>query len=68
MSRIEINQDWCKRCYLCLELCPKQVYTKGDKVSPKGGLPVEVRNIKDCSGCRQCELLCPDLAITVEQE
>ncbi len=68
MSRIEINQNWCKRCYICVDLCPKQVFAKGTKVSPKGGLLVEVRNIDDCSGCGQCELLCPDLAITVEQE
>jgi 2-oxoglutarate ferredoxin oxidoreductase subunit delta len=67
LYRIEMNEDWCKRCYICLELCPKKVLAKGDKVSPKGGLPVVVRNPKDCTGCRNCELLCPDQAITVEE-
>lgn len=68
LNRIEINHDWCKSCYICIELCPKNVYSKGDKVSKKGTLPVEIKNLEECTGCMQCELLCPDLAITVMEE
>lgn len=68
LMKIEINDDWCKTCYICVELCPKNVFSKANQVSKKGTLPVEVRNLKACTGCRECELLCPDLAITVTKE
>jgi len=65
LVQIEINQSWCKGCYICIELCPKGVYGKGDQVSAKGTQPVEIKNLEACTGCEQCELLCPDLAITI---
>ena len=68
MVQIEINQAWCKNCYICVDLCPKKVYSKSEKVSRKGTRPVEIRHLEACSGCMQCELLCPDLAITVTKE
>lgn len=68
MYRIEINQDWCKSCYICVDLCPKKVYAKSDKVSRKGTRPVEISKLAECNGCMHCELLCPDLAIAVLKE
>lgn len=66
--RIEINHDWCKTCYICIEICPMHVFAKADQLSKKGTLPVEIRDVKACKGCMLCELLCPDLAITVIKE
>jgi 2-oxoglutarate ferredoxin oxidoreductase subunit delta len=68
LYQIEINQDWCKSCYICVEMCPKKVYVKSDKVSRKGTRPVEISNLAECTGCMRCELLCPDLAIAVLKE
>ena len=65
---IEINHDWCKNCYICVELCPKKVFKKADKLGDKGKSYVEVQDINACTGCMQCELLCPDLAIVVTKE
>ena len=68
LIQIEINHDWCKTCYICIEICPKNVFEKADQVSKKGTLPVEIKNLEACTGCMQCELLCPDLAISVTKE
>lgn len=68
MYRIEIRQNWCKKCYICIELCPNNVLGKAEKISKKGILPVEIKKPEVCTGCMQCELLCPDLAIAVIKE
>jgi 2-oxoglutarate ferredoxin oxidoreductase subunit delta len=66
-ARIEINQKWCKGCYICLETCPKKVFGKAAEVSEKGFFPVIVARPEDCTSCLQCEMLCPDLAINVKK-
>ncbi len=53
---------WCKRCGICIAFCPKNVLDAG----PNGG-PVAARP-EDCIRCHQCELRCPDFAISVADE
>ncbi len=65
---IEINQKWCKGCYICVEVCPKKVFEKSPQVSEKGFQPVTAAHPELCTGCLQCEMLCPDLAINVKTE
>lgn len=59
MKEIIINQEWCKGCGICIELCPVNVleFNEADKSS--------VARPEDCIGCQLCELRCPDLAIEV---
>jgi 2-oxoglutarate ferredoxin oxidoreductase subunit delta len=56
--RIDINEKWCKKCGICIAFCPEKVF------DDKGGMPV-IRDLSACTGCLQCELLCPDFAIEV---
>lgn len=65
MSEIEINQDWCKGCYICVDVCPKNVLESDQGTLLRGFHPVVVARPEDCTGCRLCELLCPDLAIAI---
>ena len=58
---IEVRENWCKGCGLCVALCPKQVIEMSEIVKA-----VAARQ-EDCIGCRQCENICPDLAITVKE-
>jgi len=67
-ARIQINQTWCKGCYICLEACPKKVFEKSLEVVEKGFNPVVVAHPEQCTHCLQCEMLCPDLAIQVAKE
>lgn len=56
---IRINEQWCKRCRICIAFCPTKVYTEDM------GLPI-INDIGACTGCMLCEHLCPDFAIEVE--
>ena len=65
---IRINHQWCKGCYICLEVCPKKVFEKSPEVAEKGFNPIIAVHPEQCSYCGQCELLCPDLALHVVKE
>ena len=54
-----LNWQRCKRCGLCVELCPRQVFTTSDEGYP------DPSNIERCTRCKLCELWCPDYAIEV---
>lgn len=56
--RIEINETYCKGCYICIEFCPTQVLEMK-------GVVASVKNPEACIACMQCELRCPDFAIKV---
>lgn len=66
MAKIKLNQNWCKGCGLCIEVCPKNVYDREASVSAKGFRAITIKNPDACNQCRLCELLCPDIAITIE--
>lgn len=51
----------CKGCGICVAFCPKQVLALNDLQK------VAIVREEACVKCRQCEQLCPDYAIFVEQ-
>jgi len=57
--KVIINKTWCKGCGLCVAVCPKNVLELDES------LKSEPIRMGDCIGCRQCENMCPDLAITI---
>lgn len=61
-KNIEINKKLCKQCEICVHFCPKKVFAVDDDLFP------EVVDLEACTGCRLCELKCPDFAINVEAE
>jgi 2-oxoglutarate ferredoxin oxidoreductase subunit delta len=67
MPNITVNSEWCKGCHICVEVCPRHVLAVDSDVFVRGFHPVVVAKPEDCSTCLQCELLCPDLAITVDE-
>ena len=58
--QITINPSYCKACEICVAFCPEDVLEMRD------GVPVVV-NLDSCTECLQCEMRCPDFAITVER-
>jgi 2-oxoglutarate ferredoxin oxidoreductase subunit delta len=59
--RINIYRDWCKSCGICAAFCPRECLSLDAE-----GAPV-VDHAERCTGCRWCELHCPDFAICVRE-
>ena len=65
---VEIDDELCKGCEICSDLCPRNVLAPSKALSKRGYyLPVAVKKDK-CTGCRQCELMCPEMAILISKE
>jgi len=65
---IEVKEDWCKGCNLCIDRCPLDALEESDKLNKRGIRPPKLKEKNECNYCRFCELICPDLAITVFPE
>ena len=63
----EIEEDRCKGCGLCVDICPKSVLELSDKVNAKGYYPAYQARPEDCIFCTACCIMCPDVAITVSE-
>jgi 2-oxoglutarate ferredoxin oxidoreductase subunit delta len=57
-----IYGNWCKACQLCVAFCPAQALATGEDGRPYLAEPDK------CTGCRWCEIHCPDMAIYVRRE
>ena len=52
MSRIEIDQDRCKGCGLCVHVCPRKIIVlQQDKLNARGFYPAGVTEMSRCIGC-----------------
>ena len=65
MIKIQIEPEYCKGCGLCIYYCSKAVLRASDTPNSKGYRIVEVRSLENCIACRNCEINCPDFAITI---
>lgn len=63
--RITIEPKLCKGCGICVAFCPKKVLRMSEKMNEKGFRLCEVASLGDCIACRNCEMFCPDMAISV---
>lgn len=62
---IEIDQELCKGCELCMSFCPKSVISLADKVNAGGYVPASFNGGEECTGCAICAVVCPEVAIEV---
>jgi len=74
--RPEINPKYCKGCNICIYICPKGCYSKGDDISELGYTVPKVSAGEKCFNrgrtskmiCELCVLSCPDQAISWKKE
>jgi len=59
--RIRIIPRYCKGCEICVKLCPVQALGM-ERLKSK------VADIDKCILCMQCEMRCPDFAVSVEKK
>lgn len=67
-----IDERYCKGCNLCVEVCPKKVYSPGHRLSDRNYIiphmdPEKCVNKERPGACNLCVLICPDQAIWLEE-
>lgn len=65
---INIDKKLCKGCNICVQVCPKDVLELSPERNEKGYNVCQVVNPEECILCKQCEINCPDLAISVKED
>ncbi len=65
---IEVNQELCKGCEICIAFCPKGVISPSDRLNASGYLPASFTDSGQCTGCAICAVVCPDVVIEVFRE
>lgn len=66
-GRVLIDDERCKECSLCVNACPFGVLRISERINTRGFHPVEAAFPAQCTGCRLCAIMCPDVVITVER-
>ncbi|RDY22813.1 4Fe-4S dicluster domain-containing protein [Romboutsia maritimum] len=68
-GKVTFNQERCKSCGLCIEVCPAGIIEiDTNTINLKGYNPAKVSEVEKCVGCASCAMMCPDVAITVERD
>ncbi|MBR9676494.1 ferredoxin family protein [Candidatus Woesearchaeota archaeon] len=62
MVRVVIDYSKCTGVLSCIDVCPTNVFEKGEDGRAK------VINEAECIVCRACESACPQGAITVSED
>jgi 2-oxoglutarate ferredoxin oxidoreductase subunit delta len=66
-GHIQIDGERCKGCLFCIDVCPKESIFLSEELNLKGYLVAAFDPDKGCTGCGNCALMCPDVAIEVER-
>lgn len=64
-GKIKINEKYCKGCGFCVEVCPKGALEQNAKTNEKGYIVPEIINEDECIFCKNCEFICPEMAISI---
>ncbi len=68
MGKMTVDENVCKGCGLCVQVCPSKIIALAkNRLNAKGYNPAEVLKMEKCTGCAMCGIICPDSAITVER-
>lgn len=67
-GKVMFNENRCKGCEICIEVCPKNIIEMNkSNVNVKGyhAATVKEENIEECIACGNCAVMCPDCVISV---
>lgn len=59
--KVHFARNRCKACGICIAFCPGNVFTMAVNKQSVVSFPDQ------CTGCKKCELYCPDFCIFVEE-
>jgi 2-oxoglutarate ferredoxin oxidoreductase subunit delta len=67
MKILAVDVIWCKGCGLCIEECNRLVLGWSGDRNDKGHSYPQVKNADNCINCECCVVICPELAISLEE-
>ena len=67
-QRIKLIKQLCKGCGYCIEFCPNKVFEKSEEITERGVTPPRIKDPDKCTLCGLCTRLCPDFALTIEED
>ncbi|HPS13244.1 MAG TPA: 4Fe-4S dicluster domain-containing protein, partial [Prolixibacteraceae bacterium] len=62
MDSLSINRAICKKCHLCVEVCPNKIYT----TDSAGEVLIRADRIGLCFKCGQCMAICSTRSVVVD--
>ena len=65
---VNINQELCKGCQLCVCFCPEDSIYMADNLNASGYQAAVFNDSGKCSGCAICALVCPEVVIEVYRD
>lgn len=65
---IVIDKEFCKGCKFCVDFCTKDAVYISERINIKGYNYAVFDEEKGCTGCANCALMCPEVAIEVYRE
>ncbi len=67
-GKVTFNENECKGCELCVQVCPvKIIRLDFTKTNETGYHPAGIDEMEKCIACANCAITCPDSVITVER-
>jgi formate dehydrogenase (NADP+) beta subunit len=65
---VTINEQLCKDCGYCREVCLLGVFEQSVNFNPAGYRPAVAAHAERCVGCLRCLYICPDFSIGIRQK
>jgi 2-oxoglutarate ferredoxin oxidoreductase subunit delta len=66
--RLKINRDLCKGCQLCIAECGQKLLAMSEEQNRYGTSFAAISEMRLCTGCSRCAVVCPECAIEIEKE
>lgn len=67
-QHVTVDQDRCKGCNLCVEVCPNKLFVSGGPLNAQGHRVVVMIDTPYCTACLDCVQICPDNALIPPRE
>ncbi|NPV69910.1 MAG: 4Fe-4S binding protein [Firmicutes bacterium] len=62
---VSIDNMVCRGCGLCIDACRRGVLELSSERGARGFTTARVTHPDRCTGCMECELICPDMCLDV---
>ncbi len=65
MPKVNIDEERCKGCTLCVDACPRDVLAMSERLNSAGYPVAEAVAESRCTACLYCVRVCPDVCFEI---